>query len=156
MRTFGLATSLLALASIAGAQRAPAIDSSCTYAGCALAIIPRLTALDVVRGDREERVASLGFLIPGRMPEIFAIDERAFRHARRAVTYRRIGAALTDLGGAIVLAGAYASARRRDHTAPTDVILTGSTCIVLSVPIHFAADAELSRAVREYNRILFP
>ena len=143
---------LVALLVGATAARAQNPAPACDYTRCALTIIPRLNALDVVRGEREEKVGSLPFLLPGRTPAIFAGSDSALSHARRATGVRRIGAALTDLGGALILTGVIASTRRYDHSAPTGVVLAGAALVGLSVPVHFWADAELSRAVREYNR----
>jgi hypothetical protein len=83
----------------AGAQL---VDSSCVYDRaynrCALNIVPRLFALDVVRGAREERVASLAFLLPKRVVPAFAGSEPAEQHAASAFRLRRTAAVLTDLG----------------------------------------------------------
>jgi len=151
-RSLGSLALLLQLLVLAPSARAQGVDSSCTYARCALNIIPRITALDVVRGDQEERVASLAFLFPRDMQKTFASSELAQHHAARALTTRRIAAALTDLGGALIVTALVNAATRHEHEIPSDTFFAGVALIGISVPIHFSADAELSRAVREYNR----
>src|SRR3954468_14318646 len=88
-------------ASIAGAQAAPAVGV-CDYAHCALSIAPRITALDVVSGADEQRIASLSFLLP-RRTDVFASDSIAQRHVVRAFTIRRVAASFTDIGAAVVM-----------------------------------------------------
>jgi hypothetical protein len=138
-----------AIAPAASAQSTPV----CDYSRCALTIIPRLTALDVVRGDREERVGSLPFLLPRNISEVFAGSAPAWAHADRAFSRRRVGAVLTNVGGALLAGGVIRAALTPDHRrASIGTALAGATLVGISVPIHFSADAELSRAVREFNR----
>ncbi|MGH7616168.1 MAG: hypothetical protein ACREPM_02965 [Gemmatimonadaceae bacterium] len=147
MRRLGavLATTLVAASvASAGAQMA---DSGCTYARCALGILPRLSGLDVVRGAGEQRVASLGFLLPRNVTPAFSGDRSAEAHAAGAVRRRRVAAVLTDLGAIAIAMG---TMRRSD--AGHRVALAGLAFVASSVPIHFAADAELSRAVWIYDR----
>jgi hypothetical protein len=128
-------------------------DSSCTYERCGLNIVPRLSALDVVRGASEDRVGSLAFLFPRAVSVPFTGNEIAQRHAEHAFSLRRIASALTDVGVVLTVSAAthaVASARQRD--AATAAAIAGGAVIASSVPIHFAADRELSRAVWEYNR----
>jgi hypothetical protein len=128
-------------------------DSSCAYDRCALNIVPRLFALDVVRGAREDRVASLAFLLPKRVVPAFAGSEAAEQHAAHAFRLRRTAAVLTDLGLVVVVsAGSRAAASARGRSAASTMTGVGLAMIASSVPIHFAADGELSRAVWEYNR----
>lgn len=128
-------------------------DSSCAYDRCALNIVPRLFALDVVRGAREDRVASLAFLLPKRVVPAFAGSEAAEQHAAHAFRLRRTAAVLTDLGLVVVVsAGSRAAATARGRSAASTMTGVGLAMIASSVPIHFAADGELSRAVWEYNR----
>jgi hypothetical protein len=145
-----LALALLVVGRIAFAQT-PA--PSCDYRRCALTIIPRLTALDVVRGDDEQRVASLAFLFPRPVTNAFQGNDVARRHAERAFSQRRLGAMLTDLVGAALLAGVARAAAPQDHRrASVGLAFGGAALFAISVPIHFSADAELSRAAREFNR----
>jgi len=125
------------------------VDSGCTYATCALNIVPRITALDVVRGNGEYRVASLAFLFPHGVASAFTPNESAVAHANAAFSRRRVASALID-AGAILLASAAAGVLVPAHRGV--VAGAGVALIAGSVPIHFAADAELSRAVWEFNR----
>jgi len=143
---------VLALCAVnrAGAQLG---DSSCAYDRCALSIVPRLFALDVVRGAREDRVASLAFLLPKRVVPAFVGSEVAERHAAHAFRLRRTAAVLTDLGLVVaVSAGSRAAATARGRSTAATMTGVGLAMVASSVPIHFAADGELSRAVWEYNR----
>jgi hypothetical protein len=128
-------------------------DSTCRYEYCALSIAPRLLALDVVRGVREERVASLAFLFPARVTSVFAGNEAAEQRATHAFRLRRVAAVLTDVGAIVVAsAGSHAVATAHRRGASVTLSGVGLAIIASSVPIHFAADGELSRAVWEYNR----
>lgn len=161
-RFLGALTAFVIVASPARAQVpfpppavAPAGDAVCDYTRCALGIIPRVTALDVVRGAREERIASLGFLVPGDVRGAFGDNARAVAHAGRAGRIRRVASLLTDAGLLIGLSAATRAAATSDtRRASVAVSLSGLALLAVSVPAHFAADAELSRAVWEYNRTL--
>src|SRR4051812_44362424 len=87
-----LLTLLLAAGALAPAASAQegnrSAASVCDYSRCALTIIPRLSALDVVRGDTETRVASLAFLFPRSVSAIFDGNDAARRHAARAFSQR--------------------------------------------------------------------
>jgi hypothetical protein len=134
----------------AGAQSA---ESTCGYERCALNIVPRLFALDVVRGSTEERVGSLAFLLPSRVSGAFAGSDAAQDHASHAFRVRRVAAVLTDLGMVVVAtAGSHAVATAHNRTASATISGIGLAIVAGSIPIHFAADGELSRAVWEYNR----
>jgi hypothetical protein len=139
--------------SLSGAPSLCAQSAACTYDVCALSIVPRLSGLDVVRGAREERVGTLSFLLPRAVNAPFVGSDAAQDHARRALSTRRVAAVLTDIGGAAALVGAiHASTAPRDRRWSVYVSLGGAALIGASVLPQFAADAELSRAVREYNR----
>lgn len=143
----------LALGGAVSPLTAQTVDTSCSYARCGLGIVPRLSALDVVRGDREERVGSLAFLLPHDVRAAFAGSEPAQRRAGRALGLRRVGAVLTATGGALAVAGAvHAVSSRSGRTTWAVGAGIGAAAFAASVPVHFAADAELSRAVWEYNR----
>jgi hypothetical protein len=133
--------------------RAQTADSSCAYEQCALSIVPRLLALDVVRGAREERVGTLAFLYPSRVTAVFAGSDAAERHAAHAFRLRRVAAVLTDLGVVVVAtAGSHGIASTQTRRASATISGVGVALVASSVPVHFAADGELSRAVWEYNR----
>ena len=130
-------------------------DTACSYSRCALGILPRLAALDVVRGDREERVGSLAFLFPRDVRRAFGDNELASRRAARAFSLRRIGSVLTMAGATVAVAGGIrAIAVRGSPGSSAALAAIGLSTFGASVPVHFAADAELSRAVWEYNRRL--
>lgn len=149
---------LIALAFIAGLRGdvvSAQTDTSCSYSRCALGIIPRLTALDVVRGDREERVGSLAFLFPRDVRRTFGDNDLASARAARAFSLRRVGAVLTATGATIAVAGGVRAIAVRGSPGPSAALAAiGLSTFAASVPVHFAADAELSRAVWEYNRRL--
>jgi hypothetical protein len=126
-------------------------QEACGYDRCALSISPRLTALDVVRGANEERVASLAFLWPRDVSAPFRGDEGALRFAARASRHRRLAAVFTDVGLVAVVTGLSRSARggHGDGRAIAGAVLA---FVASSVSIHFSADADLARAVWTYNR----
>ena len=127
---------------------------SCAYATCALGISPRITALDIVRGDGQARVGSLSFVWPrATLVRAFDGDARALPLARQSVRTRRVAAVLTDVG-AVLVAGAatHAALVHGDRRWSAGVAGLGAGAIAISVPVQFAADAQLSRAVFEFNR----
>ena len=139
--------------------RPPPTDSACTYSECALAIVPTWNGLAVVRGNNGPRVANLHFFWPRQIaPALRGPDgavpgaDSAAAHARRAVSLRRVGAALTDVG---VLAAGVAVARsvQRGRARRTEQVLGGAGigALLISVPFQFAADGALSRAVWWHN-----
>lgn len=150
----------------AGQQPAPVItagtlpnDSACSYRSCALSIAPRWDGLAVVRGAEARRIANLHFFWPcditgelrGADSAAAGVDSVVF-HAQRAVALRRAGAGFTDLG-ALTLAIAIARSLRDGHVGRRDQVLAGAAlgAVVVSVPLQFAADGELSRAVWWHN-----
>lgn len=126
-------------------------QESCTYERCALGISPRLTALDVVRGGVEQRVASLAFLWPKDVSAPFRLDESAMRLAVRASHHRTLAAVFTDVGLIAVATGLTRSARGA-HDSGRSITTVGLALVASSVPIHFSADGDLARAVWMYNR----
>jgi hypothetical protein len=139
---------------------APGASGECAYTACALNIAPRWNGLAVVRGSDGPPLANLNFFWPRditaslRGPAPFpAGADSAAAQARRAVRIRRIGAAFTDVGlvaGAIGAVGAFRAGRIRT----TDGVLlgVGGAALGVSVPLQFAADGALSRAVWWHNR----
>jgi len=136
-----------------------ATDSVCSYRTCALTIAPRWNGLAVVAGEAGPRLANLHFLVPRNITAVLAGPheaavgaDSAAAYARRAVQLRRAGAALTDAG---LLLGAVAalhaldddSHRRRD----AQMAGVGGAALLLSIPLQFAADGALSRAVWWHN-----
>jgi hypothetical protein len=127
-------------------------DRACTYASCGLWIAQRRDGLEVVRGDRRGRAASLNFFWPRDVRASFAGSDSAVHSASRARRLRRLGAALTDLGGVALALGAAQIARRGDLDGPGGRLAVGGIALLgASVPAQVAADGELSRAVWWYN-----
>ena len=148
-----LAGAAIALSFAARTAAGQGADSTCGYERCALNIMPRLLALDVIRGSAEARVSSLGFLFPRRVTTLFVGSEPAQRHADHAFALRRVAAVLTDVGVVVAAsAGTRALAASSHREGATAAAIAGVAMVASSVPIHFAADGELSRAVWEYNR----
>ena len=163
--TIGIGVALLAaIARSAGAQDAAAtrpasVDAQCSYRECALSIAPVWNGLTVVRGADGRRVANLDFFLPrdvapalrGDAPGAVGADS-AFAHAERAVALRRVGAVLTDMGGvAMVIAIVRAASAGRASRSDQVVGGTGLAALLVSVPLQFAADGALSRAVWWHN-----
>jgi hypothetical protein len=142
------------LLAISVAAAAAQTSGGCSYATCALGIAPRINALDVVRGDAQTRVGSLSFVWPrATLVRTFDGDARAERLAARSVRTRRVGAALTDAGAMLVVAAVIRSAMvRGDRRWSAGMAGLGAASIAASTPVQFAADAQLSRAVFEFNR----
>ena len=140
---------------------APAISDSATtaYRSAAFSIAPRWDGLAVVRGANRERVANLHFFWPRDItPELRGTDTTAIgldsltRHVQRAVALRRAGAGFTDLG-VLTMAVAVVRSLRDGRFATRDQQLAAAAvgALVVSVPLQFAADGELSRAVWWHN-----
>lgn len=135
-------------------------DTACSYERCALTIVPVWNGLAVVRGVTGAQVALLHFFLPrdvsgdiaGR-DSLAAGAERARAEGYHAVHIRRTAAAFTD-GGALLVAVAGIGAIRAGRVRRQDAILAGvgGAAFAVSVPLQFAADGALSRAVWWYNR----
>lgn len=141
---------LVAAPSVSEAQSSVA---PCTvYAECAYNLVPRGLGLAVVRGEREEYIASLGFLRAGTLRGAFEGDSLADALGRQAVRTRRAAATLT-VSSLIAIAGAGAVllADGPDEAA-IGLAAYGGVALGLSVPLQFKADGQLSRAVWQYNR----
>jgi hypothetical protein len=163
MRNMTISALLLLLAAASawaqdGAAVTPPTDSVCSYRECALGIAPTWNGLTVVRGRAGPRVANLHFFWPADISTALRGEasargaDSAVASARRAISLRRVGAALTDLGvvatGIAVVSGLRA---RRMRTEERAVGGLGLTAILVSVPLQFAADGALSRAVWWHN-----
>ena len=162
LRAVLLAVTLLVGARSLLAQRPGdgAAGGDCTYTACALNIAPRWNGLAVVRGSDGPQIANLNFFWPRDIaPSLRGPSSRApgadsaLAHAQRAVRIRRVGAAFTDAGivaGAIGAVGALSAGR----VGTVDGVLlgVGVAALGVSVPLQFAADGALSRAVWWHNR----
>ena len=144
----------------AGGEHRPegGVDSACSYAACALTIIPRWNGLAVIRGTHGPRVANLNFFWPHSVAWALrdgasdSAADSATARAERALGLRRAGAALTDAGLiATAIVGAHAASRGRMAREDRIVAGAGLAALVISVPLQFAADGELSRAVWWHN-----
>jgi hypothetical protein len=152
-------TVFVLVAQAAKAQESDASRSgACSYQECALRIAPAWNGLLVERGRSGHRVANLNFFLPRDISAVLRGDsaalssDSALAHAQRAVALRRAGAVLTDVGGlTVVVAMAHAASARR--AARGDRVLGGAgiAALLVSVPIQFAADGALSRAVWWHN-----
>jgi hypothetical protein len=131
-------------------QRAPA---NCTYQNCALGLSPVWNGIDVTRGDDQARVASLGFFFPQDVTRAFRDDPDAVDVARDAFRIRQAAAILTDAGLVLTATGLARALFQRDFdTLSTALTVVGGISFAGSVPLQFAADGALSRAVWLYNR----
>ncbi len=153
-----LATPATARAQAGDAATAPARDPACSYHDCALGIVPAWDGLAVVRGSSGPRVANLHFFWPSDVSAALRGDplatgaDSAAAGARRAIVLRRAGAALTDVGvlasGIALVSGMRAGRLRREERV---VGGAGITACLVSLPLQFAADRALSRAVWWHN-----
>lgn len=121
------------------------------YTGCALGIVPAWNGLLLSRGAGAEHLGNLNFFWPHPIAGLVTGDS-ARESARHAFVTRRRAAVLTDLGGLLLLAGAAGVARRGDlGGTPRTLAIAGASMFAVSVPLHFAADAWMSRAVWWHN-----
>ena len=148
---FGLMCAIASTPTVAHAQRAePArLPAACDYRSCAYNIIAALHGLRVTRGVDETPVATLGFLWTRDISDAF--DGEGQVAAKAAVRTRRWGALLTDLGLALRVTGAASAATQDLDETSTALMLGGAASLGLSVPIQFAADKHLARAVWQHN-----
>ena len=148
-----LLAALMIMGGFARGLAAQEPQAGCSYDRCALQLVPRLWALDLVRGSGDEQVGSLSFFVPKPVRSAFVPIAPAQAHADRAFTIRRVAAVLTDAGGVLALMGATRAAATADHRrASVGVGVLGVVALGVSVPLQFRADAELSHAVHEFNR----
>jgi len=141
------------------AGASPAV-ASCDYRRCALTIAPRWNGLAVVAGDDGPTVANLNFLLPHDVSASLADPtggdpmgaDSVAAYARRAVRLRRVGAAFTDAGLVLgAVAALYATQGERHSSRAASLAAAGAGALVLSIPLQFAADGALSRAVWWHN-----
>lgn len=135
----------------------PTRDSTCTYRRCALAVVPAWNGLDVVRGESGERIARLGFFWTGDVSPVFAAEPHARSYAERAVHTRRMAALFTDAGAALLVAAlATGLSDSADAELARGLAIGGAVAFAIGVPLQFAADGHLSRAVWWHNSTLAP
>jgi hypothetical protein len=150
----------LAPVSSTAAQTPAAPAPTCTYRACALVIAPRWNGLAVVRAADGRQVANLHFFWPrdvsaalaGPEPALVPGADSAAAEARRAVRLRRVGAVLTD-GGILLGAVALVRAVKARQLRRSDglIAVAGAATLGVSIPVQFAADGALSRAVWWHN-----
>jgi hypothetical protein len=134
-------------------------DTACSYQACALSIAPAWDGLRVVRGSAGQRVANLHFFWPSDIDDVLRGSDgsvigadSAGAHARRAVQLRWAGAGFTD-AGALAIGAAVLRAIGAGHVSKRSQVIAGVGlgALVISVPLQFAADGELSRAIWWHN-----
>ena len=146
-RLFQAGVALALFCPAAGAQSTGGREA-CSYAQCALGIVPAWNGLRVTQGASHTPVANLGFFWTGSLDRVFSPNDSALAYGRRAVRVRRTAAVFTDVGA---IALGYAVIRgvtrgRLDGGDRTVAIIGGATFAV-SVPLQFHADGLLSKAV---------
>jgi hypothetical protein len=165
MRKMTISAMLIALAAAAAPARAQDTaavaaprDAACSYRQCAFGIAPTWNGLAVVRGAGGPRMANLHFFWPHDVSaalrgDPFAVGaDSAAASARRATSLRRAGATLTDVGIVATAVAVVSGLRaRRLRTEERVAGAAGFTALLVSVPLQFAADGALSRAVWWHN-----
>lgn len=151
---------LMIIARTAGGQESGTSRAAvaCSYRACALSIAPTWNGLAIVRGGDGQRVANLNFFLPRDITsalrgEAAAVGaDSALAHAERALVLRRAAAVLTDVGAVAVVA-ALAHVASAGRAVRSDKVAGGAglASLLVSVPIQFAADGALSRAVWWHN-----
>jgi hypothetical protein len=160
-RSFLLAICFAGLPAGASGQVVTVVDTvaRCDYRLCALAIAPKWNGLAVVRGGSGRAVANLNFFLPRDIArQLDSFDRRtigsdsAATYVQRAVRLRRAGAFFTDLGLlSVAAAGTRALISQSNKRTNAFVAAAGFGALTISVPLQFAADGALSRAVWWHN-----
>ncbi len=147
-RCAGVALVLLMLAVCPPVATAQA-GQDCTYASCALRIRHSLFSTQLVQGQAERRVASLG-LFP---PEVPLFAERSDTSARHYAAFRRrhtTGALLALAGSVALAAGVFV-----DDSDVGLILVAGGGLLGITGGIQATrAQDRLSQAIWWYNRTL--
>jgi hypothetical protein len=115
-------------------------------------VVPAWNGLDLVRGESGEHVARLGFFWTKDLSPVFAGEPQAVVFARKAVHTRRTAAIFTDVGAALLVAALVGGAADPDHADTyRGLAIGGAVSFGIGVPLQFAADGHLSRAVWWHN-----
>jgi hypothetical protein len=131
----------VSITSAADAQTPVRAEANCTYESCALGLAPAWNGLAITRGISQRQIGVLGFFWPGDIRPIFADNAAALEAADEALRTRTVASILTDAGF------------QREFDGLSKVLtITGAASVGISVPLHFAADGMLSRAVWWHNR----
>ena len=155
-----LMKSFAAIACLAVATAFPGVvlaqssrDANCSYQQCALGLAPVWNGLAVTRGDSERHAATLSFFLPADIRRTFEGDREAIDVATDAINIRRAAAVFTDAGLVLLATGLARAAFQREFDKFSRVLtVTGGVSLAAGVPLQFAADGLLSRAVWLYNR----
>lgn len=127
-------------------------DRPCGYAACALNVVPVWNGLAIVRGEAETHVATLGFFWPGSLAGVFTGNDTAVQLGRQATATRTIAALLTDVGIALMAAGALRASGDAGADQTARVFLgVGAVSLGISAPLQFRADGLMTRATWHYN-----
>ena len=136
-----------------GAQTPSRPEANCTYESCALGLAPAWNGLAITRGISQRQIGVLGFFWPGDIRPIFADNAAALEAADEALRTRTVASILTDAGLLVLGTGLARAAFQREFDGFSKVLtITGAASVGISVPLHFAADGMLSRAVWWHNR----
>jgi len=143
----------IAVAGFTTPVRAQAVEAACTYESCALSLAPVWNGLAITRGISQRQVANLGYFWPSDIRPVFADNAAALEAADEALQTRTIAAVLTDAGLVLLATGLARGAFQREFDGFARVLMySGTASIGISVPLHFAADGMLNRAIWWHNR----
>lgn len=138
---------------LAAQDQPPQPPPNCTYESCALGLAPAWNGLAVTRGISGRQIANLGFFWPTDIRPLFAGDAAALEAATEALQMRTVAAAFTDAGLLLVATGLARAGFQREFDGFSQALTgVGAASIGISIPLQFAADGYLSRAVWWYNR----
>ena len=126
---------------------------NCTYESCALGLAPAWNGLSITRGISQREIANLGFFWPSDIRPVFSDNAPALEAATEALRMRTVAAVLTDAGLVALATGLARAGFQREFDGFSRVLTgVGVAALGISVPLHFAADGYLARAVWWHNR----
>ena len=126
---------------------------NCTYESCALGLAPAWNGLSITRGISQREIANLGFFWPSDIRPVFSDNAPALEAATEALRVRTVAAVLTDVGLVLLGTGLARAGFQREFDGFSRVLTgVGAASLGISVPLHFAADGYLARAVWWHNR----
>jgi hypothetical protein len=115
-------------------------------------VVPAWNGLDLGRGESGEHVARLGFFWTNDLAPVFAGNPQAVAYAQKAVATRRTAAVFTDLGVGLLVTALVGGLMDPDHAETYQgLAIGGAVAFGIGVPLQFAADGHLSRAVWWHN-----
>jgi hypothetical protein len=143
----------IAVAGLTNPVRAQAVEAACTYESCALSLAPVWNGLAITRGISQRQVANLGYFRPTDIRPVFADNAAALEAADEALQTRTVAAVLTDAGLVLLGTGLARAAFQREFDGFARVLMySGTASVAISIPLHFAADGMLNRAIWWHNR----